>query len=99
MRSQTNDTTSLGCAIAAARAEGIDLIDFSPQNRAYSVKVHYDTYLPTSTDEDRRARKKKWKMAVERSYGWASSTKSITMTRKKLHETHHQISSSMLSKL
>lgn len=80
MRSQTKDTTSLGCAIAAAAAEGIDLFDFSPQNRRYSVKVHHDTYLPTTTVEDRRARNRKWKMAVERSYGWATSIKSTKMT-------------------
>lgn len=93
MRSQTKDTTSLGCAIAAANAEGIDLVDFSPQNRGYSVKVHHDTYLPTSTTEDRRARNKKWKMAVERSYGWATSEKSSAMTSNFL--PYHLISSSL----
>lgn len=84
--------------MAAARAEGIDLVDFSPQNRI--VKVHHDTYLPTSTDEDRRARNKKWKMAVGRSYGWASTIKSQTMTSK-LKLNHHQNASSskMLCKL
>lgn len=99
VRSQTNDTTSLGAAIAAGRAEGIDLIDFSPQNRVYSVKVHHDTYLPTSTDEDRKARNKKWKMAVERSYGWAKSTKTTTMTSKSSDKTHHHTSSLILCKL
>lgn len=100
VRSQTNDTTSLGCAIAAARAEGIDLMDFSPQNRVYSVKVHHDTYLPTSTDEDRRARNKKWKMAVGRSYGWATTIKSQTMTSKfQLNHHQHVSSSPMLCKL
>ncbi|CRK92968.1 CLUMA_CG006499, isoform A [Clunio marinus] len=83
IRSQTNDTTSFGCAIAAARAEGIDLIDFTPQNRVYNVKVHHDTYLPTLTDEDRKGRNKKWKMAVERSYGWATSIKSAEMTNER----------------
>lgn len=97
MRSQTNDTTSLGCAIAAGRAEGINLTDLSPQNRVYSVKVHRDTYLPTSTDEDRKARNKKWKMAVERSYGWATTVKSTTMSSKS-PESHH-IPSQMLCKL
>lgn len=99
VRSQTKDTTSLGCAIAAGRAEGIDLIDFSPQNRGYSVKVHHDTYLPTSTDEDRKARNKKWKMAVERSYGWATTTITSKMTSN-LNDSHHDSSSSaLLSKL
>jgi glycerol kinase len=103
VRSQTNDTTSLGCAIAAGRAEGIDLIDFSPQNRVYSVKVHHDTYLPTSTDEDRKARNKKWKMAVSRSYGWKTAVKSTSMTSKShrsLYKISHQpFASQMLSKL
>ena len=88
VRSQTKDTTSLGCAIAAGRAKGIDLFDYTPQNRVYSVKVHHDTYLPTSTDEDRKARNKKWKMAVERSYGWKTTIKSTTMTSK-LPDSHH----------
>lgn len=96
VRSTTNDTTSLGCAIAAGWAEGIDLTDFSPQNRVYSVKVHHDTYLPTSTDEDRKARNKKWKMAVERSYGWATSAKTSTMTSKSPRKIHHHTSSSLV---
>lgn len=100
VRSQSKDTTSLGCAIAAGRAEGIDLVDFKPQNRVYSVKVHHDTYLPTSTNEDRKARNKKWKMAVERSYGWVTSLKSSTMTSKSIrHDNHHLITTPMLSKL
>lgn len=83
LRSESSDTTSLGCAIAAAYAEGIDLVDLRPENRVYSVKVHHDTYLPTTTTEDRRARNKKWKMAVERSYGWAVPVKSTTMTNER----------------
>jgi hypothetical protein len=98
VRSQTNDTTSVGCAIAAGRAEGIDLIDFSPQNRVYSVKVHHDTFLPSCTDEDRKARNKKWKKAVERSYGWATPIKSTAMTSK-LKKSRHVSSSNMFSKL
>lgn len=97
VRSQTNDTTSLGCAIAAGCAEGIDLVDLSPQNRVYSAKVYRDTYLPTSTDEDRKARNKKWKMAVERSYGWATAIKSSTMTSN--YAEIHQESSPTLCKL
>lgn len=83
LRSQNDCTTSLGCAIAAAHAEGIDLVDLRPENRVYSVKVHHDTYLPTITVEERRARNKKWKMAVERSYGWAVPVKSATMTNER----------------
>ena len=99
MRSRTNDTTSLGCAIAAARAEGIDLIDLKPENRVNTVKINHDTYLPSVTDENRHARINKWKMAVQRSYGWAIEKKTIPMTSKfkksfKVHKSH-----SLLSKL
>lgn len=83
LRSTSEDTTSLGCAIAAAYAEGIDLVDLRPENRVYQVKIHHDTYLPTTTIDDRRARIKKWKMAVERSYGWATTTKSSTMSNER----------------
>lgn len=82
MRSQTNDTTSLGCAIAAARADGINLIDLRPENRVNNVKISHDTYLPSVTDENRHARINKWKMAVQRSYGWATVKKTIPMTSK-----------------
>lgn len=83
LRSQSDDTTSLGAAIAAAHAEGIDLVDLRPENRFYSVKVHHDTYLPTITLDERRARNKKWKMAVERSYSWAVPVKSTIMTNER----------------
>lgn len=93
VRSQTKDTTSLGCAIAAARADGINLIDLKPENRVYTVKIHHDTYLPSVTDENRHARINKWKMAVQRSYGWATKKKEIAMTSKfkkslKVHKFH-----------
>lgn len=79
----SEDTTSLGCAFAAAYAEGIDLVDLRPENRVYSVKVHHDTYLPTTTIEDRRARIKKWKMAIARSIGWKQPLKSSTMSNER----------------
>jgi glycerol kinase len=97
VRSQTNDTTSFGCALAAARADGINLIDFAPQNLATSVKVYHDTYLPSITDEDRKARNKKWKMAIQRSYGWASKATNSAMTSN-FHTNSHS-SSVLFSKL
>lgn len=97
MRSRTNDTTSLGCAIAAARADGINLIDLRPENRINTVKIYHDTYLPSVTDENRHARINKWKMAVQRSYGWVTEKKKIPMTSKfknpfKLHKFHPLLS-------
>jgi len=81
----------LGCAIAAARAEGIDLIDLRPENRVYTVKSHHETILASITDEDRKARIKKWKMAVERSFGWVTTFKDTSMTSKSLNDNdmHH----------
>ncbi|CAO1406656.1 unnamed protein product [Diamesa tonsa] len=83
LRSRTNDTTSLGCAIAAARADGINLIDLRPENRINTVKIYHDTYLPSVTDENRHARINKWKMAVQRSYGWVTEKKKIPMTNER----------------
>jgi glycerol kinase len=79
----SRDVASLGCAFAAAYAEGIDLVDLRPENRNYSVKPHHDTYLPTTTIDDRRGRIKKWKMAIQRSYGWSTKTKSDTMSNER----------------
>lgn len=87
MRSQTKDTTSLGAAIAAGHAEGIDLIDLKPENRFDNIKIHHDTFLPSVTEADRRARIKKWKMAIERSYGWVSIKEDPTMTSKFISQT------------
>ncbi|KAG7295233.1 hypothetical protein JYU34_022206 [Plutella xylostella] len=45
--------------------------------------THSHTFLPTTTDDDRDARYTKWKMAVQRSLGWATTKKSITMTEER----------------
>lgn len=63
--------------MAASMADGIDAYDMRPENRE---KIERDTFLPTSIDEERNARYKKWKMAVERSYGWSVTKKSEVMT-------------------
>ncbi|CAG4996247.1 unnamed protein product [Parnassius apollo] len=42
-----------------------------------------DTFLPTTTDDDRNVRYTKWKMAVQRSLGWATTKKSIAMTEER----------------
>lgn len=46
----------------------------------YYENVHYDTFLPTTTDEERDLRYTKWKKAVQRSLGWAITKKSAAMT-------------------
>ncbi|XP_039964894.1 glycerol kinase-like [Bactrocera tryoni] len=78
-RSQVTDTTTFGAALCAAQAEGIDLFNFHPDELQYDV-VDYDTFLPTSTDDERHHRYGKWKRAVERSMDWVikKPTRQIT---------------------
>ncbi|XP_018804340.1 PREDICTED: glycerol kinase-like [Bactrocera latifrons] len=78
-RSQVTDTTTFGAALCAAQAEGIDLFNFHPDELQYDV-MDYDTFLPTSTDDERHHRYGKWKRAVERSMDWVikKPTRQIT---------------------
>ncbi|GAB0097837.1 Glycerol kinase [Sergentomyia squamirostris] len=78
LRSKTADTTALGVAMAAGLAHGVNAVDFHDEFRD-KVVVH-DTFLPTTIIEERNARYAKWKMAVERSLGWAVTKKSGIMT-------------------
>lgn len=87
-RSQLVDTTAFGAAMCAANAEGINLCKIKPEKRSYDF-VFYDTFLPTTTDEERNVRYFKWKKAVERSMGWIVPKKSRTMT----NETFKMLSS------
>ncbi|XP_044728466.1 glycerol kinase-like [Chrysoperla carnea] len=75
-RAQTPDVTALGVAMAAGQADGIQIWDIYEQPDS----VPTDTFLPTTTDDERDARYNKWKMAVHRSLGWAQTKKSIAMT-------------------
>ena len=77
LKSKTMDTTALGIAMTAARAEGIDLIDFGDGKEETSVKIDHDTFLPTATEEDRNARIAGWKKAVQRSYGWVEPERTV----------------------
>uniref|UniRef100_A0A8D8TWJ8 glycerol kinase n=1 Tax=Cacopsylla melanoneura TaxID=428564 RepID=A0A8D8TWJ8_9HEMI len=76
------DVTSLGAAMVAGSAKGIEV---------WSMKHHHtlsqrdtvasqQTFLPHTTYEERDTRYKKWKMAVDRSLGWAVNRKSDLMT-------------------
>ncbi|XP_076244493.1 glycerol kinase 3 [Calliopsis andreniformis] len=76
-RSSMPDITALGAAIAAGHAEGVDAWELEGEE---VETVFRDTFLPTITPEERDARYKKWKMAVERSLGWAAVKKSDQMT-------------------
>ncbi|XP_020288321.1 glycerol kinase-like isoform X2 [Pseudomyrmex gracilis] len=76
-RSIVPDITALGVAMAAGHAKGIEVWDLEGEE---VETVPTDTFLPTTTPEERDARYKKWKMAVERSLGWATVKKSDQMT-------------------
>lgn len=78
-RSQLLDSTAFGAAMCAAQARGIDLCQFNPEKRYYD-NIFYDTFLPTSTEEERVHRYSKWKKAVERSLGWSIKNRTDTMT-------------------
>ncbi|KAG4070481.1 hypothetical protein HA402_005713 [Bradysia odoriphaga] len=78
VRAQHRDTTALGVAMVAAHADGINAFVLKPDTR---LPNHLqDTYLPTTTDTERNLRYTKWKMAVQRSLGWAVTKKSEAMT-------------------
>ncbi|XP_066584551.1 glycerol kinase 3-like [Prorops nasuta] len=76
-RSTVPDMTGLGIAMVAAHAEGINAWELEGEE---VETVPTDTFLPTTTPEERDNRYKKWKMAVERSLGWASVQMSEQMT-------------------
>nr|AGM32847.1 putative glycerol kinase [Coptotermes formosanus] len=62
------ETTALGAAMAAGSAEGIEVWDL---NNIQPVAC--DIFNPLITEDERDARYSKWKMAVERSFGWEAS--------------------------
>ncbi|XP_030380246.1 glycerol kinase [Scaptodrosophila lebanonensis] len=88
-RSQMQDSVAFGVAMCAAQAEGINLCKFEPEKRYYE-NVHYDTFLPTTTELERTERYGKWKRAVERSLGWVIKQKK---TRGNTEEYYRLLSS------
>ncbi|XP_047509707.1 glycerol kinase-like isoform X2 [Pieris napi] len=78
MRAHTWDMSALGVAIMAGNSVGVWSCERWKQHATPT-----DTFLPTTTDDDRDARYTKWKMAVQRSLGWATTKKSIAMTGQK----------------
>ncbi|XP_033610585.1 glycerol kinase [Cryptotermes secundus] len=68
---------ALGVAMAAGQAEGIGVWDLYKEPE---TAITHDVFIPTTTHEERDARYSKWKMAVKRSLGWATTKKSLAMT-------------------
>ncbi|XP_023024251.2 glycerol kinase 3 [Leptinotarsa decemlineata] len=80
IRAHSEDITALGTAMAAGAAAGIEIWDINSEEREL---VPSDTFLPTSTESERDARYTKWKMAVQRSLGWAVAKKTSVMTEER----------------
>ncbi|XP_069697721.1 glycerol kinase 3 isoform X2 [Periplaneta americana] len=68
---------ALGVAMAAGQAEGINVWDLEKEPE---TPVTHDAFIPSTNHEERDARYSKWKMAVKRSLGWATTKKSLAMT-------------------
>lgn len=80
IRAHSHDITALGAAMAAGMARGVEVWDIYSEEREL---VPSDTFLPTSTEDERDTRYTKWKMAVQRSLGWVSHKRSMVMTEEK----------------
>ncbi|XP_054256931.1 glycerol kinase-like isoform X2 [Macrosteles quadrilineatus] len=76
--SSADDVTSLGVALMAGHAKGIELWDLTKEED--SPDYIGDTFLPAASTPERNLRYTKWKMAVQRSLGWAATKKSEAMT-------------------
>ncbi|XP_026473009.1 glycerol kinase-like isoform X2 [Ctenocephalides felis] len=76
-RAQTADITALGAAMAAGQAKGIEVWPLDLECRD---TIPNEVFLPDTTPAERNARYTKWKMAVQRSLGWATMKKSKAMT-------------------
>ncbi|XP_075212630.1 glycerol kinase 3-like isoform X4 [Lycorma delicatula] len=77
VRTKDVDVVSLGAALIAGQANGINVFSLTKAN------YHEHTgqkFQPTTTPVDRDMRYKKWKMAVQRSLGWSIPKKSVSMT-------------------
>ncbi|XP_026288609.1 glycerol kinase [Frankliniella occidentalis] len=82
VRTDVTEKAAVGAAIAAGQARGVDLVKLDalppPQSQG-------DVFTPSISQEDRKARYTKWKMALTRSLGWAKPPKSASMTDKRYH--------------
>lgn len=64
MRPKMAETTALGAAMVAGRAVGVWDIE------KVEIPMEATIFSPKITDNERDVRYSKWKMAVERSFGW-----------------------------
>ncbi|CAG2060996.1 unnamed protein product [Timema podura] len=68
VRPVMTELTSLGAAMAAGSAAGIEVWNMD------SIKpVPCDSFKPRISEDERDQRYSKWKMAVERSFNWDNS--------------------------
>ncbi|KAJ9585126.1 hypothetical protein L9F63_003078 [Diploptera punctata] len=75
VRPLMTETTALGAAMAAGSAEGIGV-----WNLHEMTAVGCDTFKPSISEDERDVRYSRWKMAIERSFGWAYEDKDTEIT-------------------
>lgn len=76
VRPMMAETTSLGAAIAAGIAEGIEVWEIDK-----ILPVPCDTYIPRISDNLRDMKYVQWKRAINRSLGWATTDTSKNSTK------------------
>ncbi|BES88436.1 FGGY family of carbohydrate kinases, C-terminal domain [Nesidiocoris tenuis] len=76
------DVTTLGCAMLAGWAQGIDVWEKDFETDSLG-ETHGTTFSPRTDPEERNLRYTKWKMAVQRSLGWATTKRSVPMTEER----------------
>jgi glycerol kinase len=65
------ETTALGAAIAAGLAVGV----FDKEELLAIKHTAEEVFSPRTTPEERAARRKEWRKAVERSFAWIDRDK------------------------
>ncbi|XP_024085103.1 glycerol kinase-like isoform X6 [Cimex lectularius] len=74
------DVNTLGCAMAAGWAQGINCWSRDSSSLAEDKGT---TFWPKTDTHDRNMRYTKWKMAVQRSLGWAVTKRDYPMTEER----------------
>ncbi|CAG9816234.1 unnamed protein product [Phaedon cochleariae] len=71
VRPMMAETTSLGAAIAAGNAKGVEVWDIESMEA-----VPCDTFVPVIKEDARDVKYSRWKMAIKRSLGWVEDDNS-----------------------
>ncbi|KAF6215531.1 hypothetical protein GE061_010287 [Apolygus lucorum] len=77
------DVTTLGCAMTAGWASGIEVWEKDIETGSLGETQGTCTFSPRTDSEERNLRYTKWKMAVQRSLGWSATKRSVHMTEER----------------